>query len=104
MQETDARALHSYEGATAELLPDSRIVTRQQLRDRAFYAQVKQDLLDGKVTPLDQRADSLTIDGESVPLTDPRALQALAESQAAWVGKPVADPFLEGLLNAAPAK
>jgi hypothetical protein len=85
------------QGTTVPLSSESRIITRQQLTDRDFYAQVKAGLLDGTVTALDQRSDSLTIGNETVPLTDQKAVRALAESQMGWVGVAEANPFLAGL-------
>lgn len=80
-----------------ELGADSRVITRQQLRDPAFYAVVKAGVLNGDITTLDQGADHLIMDGEPVPLTDARAVQALAASQEAWVGVPPEQRFLPGL-------
>lgn len=80
-----------------ELGTDSHVITRQQLRDPAFYALVKAGVLNGDITTLDQGADHLTLNGEEVPLTDPRAVQALAASQEAWIGVTPAQRFLPGL-------
>lgn len=84
-------------GRTVPLTPESRLITRQQLSDPVFYAEVKAGLLDGTVMALDQGIDSVTINDEAVPLTDMRAVEALAASQREWVGAPPANRFLPGL-------
>ena len=84
-------------GRIGELVPGARIVTRQQLRSPEFYKEVKAGLLDGSITALDQGNDSLTIGKETLPLTDPVARQALADSQLEWVGVPPKNPFLATL-------
>ncbi len=84
-----------------DLTPDARIVTRQQLRDPEFYRTVKAGLLDGTVAVADQRGDFLKVDGVEVSMTETRALEALAESQATWVGQQPANPFLDSLMGGA---
>lgn len=86
-------------GRTVELAAGTRIITRQQLRNAEFYKVVKAGLLDGSVTALDQGNDSLTIGKETLPLTDAKALQALADSQQEWVGVPEKNPYAATLIK-----
>ena len=81
-----------------ELGPESRIVTRQQLRDPAFLKKVQDGLLDGSVVAADQRGDYISIGGRELCLTDPEALAALAESQAGWVDRET--PLTDSLFRA----
>lgn len=84
-------------GATVDLQPDSRIVTRQQLADPEFYRAVAADVFAGRVQVLDQGTDSLSIDGQGHRLTAPAAITALAASQQSWVGVPVGNRFSDSL-------
>lgn len=62
-----------------------RIVTRQQLRDPAFFAKVKAGLLDGTITPIDDRVtDLVDAAGQAVPADSPAGRALLTQLQATW--------------------
>ncbi|GAA4686485.1 hypothetical protein [Frondihabitans cladoniiphilus] len=71
---------------TATLQGDSKVITRQQLRDPAFYALVKDGVLNGTIQVLDGRSDVLDVHGVPFNLSDEDGRQQLAKSQRAWVG------------------
>lgn len=72
-----------------ELSEHPQTVTRQQLTDPAFFAQVKDRLLAGEVHVIDQATDHVMIGGQPVPANDDRALHALGQQQDAWIsGQP----------------
>jgi hypothetical protein len=86
-------------GQTVILLNDTRIVTRQQLRNLDFYQEVRAGLLDGSVVALDQRAGSIQVGTAVLRLTSPEGVKALADSQMGWVGVPDTNRFLGGLIS-----
>ena len=64
-----------------------RVVTHQQLTDKAFFDLVKPELLTGQVQVIDQRGDKvLSADGRRLGFDDPDAAVELAKSQMRWVG------------------
>ncbi len=86
---------------TLMLLPGVKAVCRQQLSDPEFYQAVKADLLNGDLILLDQGIDSVMIGVDTHKLTEPVAMEALAESQETWVGVPPKNRFIGGLISQA---